>query len=155
LGNWQLNTVTQLRSGQPFNLTVTGDVANIGDPVSWFNYERPNLVGDPYLSHPTVNEWFNTSAFAVPAFGSFGNLGKNVLYSSNVYNVDLSVFKQFQLGENAQRALQFRAEAFNVLNIMNYGIPGTTASQPGFGVISGIASGTLPRQLQLALKLTF
>ena len=153
LGNWQLNTVTQLRSGQPFTLNVVGDVANIGDPVSWWNYERPNLVGDASVAHPGVNQWFNTSAFQVPAFGTFGNLGKNTLYSSNVYNVDFSLFKEFPLGENARRALQFRAEAFNVLNIMNYGVPGTTFGQPNFGTINSIANS--PRQLQLSLKLTF
>jgi hypothetical protein len=153
LGNWQLNTVTQLRSGQPFNLNVVGDVANIGDPVSWWNYERPNLVGSPSISHPSVNEWFNTSAFQVPAFGTFGNVGKNTLYSSNVYNVDFSLFKQFPFGESATRALQLRAEAFNVLNIMNYGVPGSTLAQPNFGQVNSLA--TSPRQLQLSLKLTF
>ncbi len=153
LGNWQLNTVTQLRSGQPFNLNVVGDVANIGDPVSWFNYERPNLVGDPSLPNRGAAQWFNVNAFRVPAFGTFGNVGKNVLSSPNVYNVDFSLFKQFALGENERRALQLRAEAFNILNIMNYGVPGTTVGQPGFGQITSVA--VAPRQLQLSLKLTF
>ena len=155
LGNWQLSTVTQLSSGQPYNLNAAGDVANIGDPVSWFNYERPNLVGDPYASHTGLNEAFNTAAFQVPAFGTFGNLGKNVLSSPNVYNVDMSLFKVFPIGDSTQRSVQFRAEAFNIFNIMNYGVPGVTVGQPGFGIFSGLASGTLPRQLQLALKLTF
>jgi hypothetical protein len=65
LGGWQFNLIAQFRSGQPFNLDVPGDVANIGNSVAWWNYARPNLVGNPYLSHPTEGEWFNRSALLV------------------------------------------------------------------------------------------
>jgi hypothetical protein len=66
LGNWQLNGVVQLPSGQPYNLAVAGDAANIGN-TSFANYARPNIVGDPNPAHRTLNEWFNPNASAVPS----------------------------------------------------------------------------------------
>ncbi len=66
-GNWQTNGVVQLCSGEPCNLSVSGDVANIGNSVPWWNYAMPNLVGIPHPAHPTSQEWFNPGAFA-PSF---------------------------------------------------------------------------------------
>src|ERR1017187_8145844 len=116
LGGWQVNTITALRSGQPYNLDVLGDVGNIGNGVSYFNYARPNLVGNPNVANPTPQEYFNPAAFSIPV-DSFGNFGKNVLRSAPVYNVDFSLFKIFPIKESLN--LEFRAEAFNIFNIQN------------------------------------
>jgi hypothetical protein len=67
------------------------------------------------------------------------------------YNDDLSLFKSFPFGE--ARAVEFRAEAFNVFNIINYGIPDINVDDQTAGVISGIVGS--PRQLQFALKVKF
>src|SRR5579864_8496917 len=151
LGNWDTNIIAQLRSGQPFNLAVPGDVANIGNNSTRL-YARPNLVGDPYLRDPTDAQWFNTAAFAIPSF-SYGNFGRNVLRSSSVKTVDFSIFKKFPLGAETRHA-EFRAEAFNVLNIQNYAAPsGTTIGIAGAGRVTTLA--TLPRTLQLGLRLEF
>jgi outer membrane receptor protein involved in Fe transport len=152
LGGWQLNTIAQFRSGQPYNLDVPGDVANIGNSVAWWNYARPNLVGDPHLSHPTEAAWFNTAAFAVPVL-SYGNAGKNILSTEPVPNIDLSLFKRFDFTERYKAEL--RIESFNTFNIMNLGTPGSTLGSPTFGVISSLATGKYPRQLQFGLKLAF
>lgn len=150
LGNWQVNSVVQLRSGQPYNMTVPGDVANIGNTVSWWSYARPNLVGNPKPAHPNKDEWFDPSAFAVPSF-SYGNSPKNFLRSPHVSDVDFSLFKNFQLSERTR--LSFRAEAFNVLNIQNYGIPDSGIGDPNLGKIT---SNVLPpRELQLGLHLQY
>ena len=81
LGNWQANTNIQIRSGQPYNIDVSGDVANVEAPAgdSWFTYERPNRVANPKLSHPTKSMAFNTAAFVVPATGTYGNAGSSPL----------------------------------------------------------------------------
>ena len=152
LGEWQFNVIAQFRSGQPFKLDAPGDVANIGNNVAWWNYARPNLVGNPYLSHPTQAEWFNTSAFAVPVL-SYGNFGKDVLYTAPVHNVDLSLFKRFEFTERFKAEL--RIESFNTFNIMNLGAPGNTLQSPKFGIITSIAQGKQPRQLQFGMKLLF
>jgi hypothetical protein len=150
LGNWQVNSVVQMRSGQPFTVYVNGDVANIGNTVSWWSYARPNLVGNPHVSKPTTEAWFNSSAFAVPSF-SYGNLGRNTLRSASVYDVDFSLFKNFRVRESLN--FQFRGEFFNIFNIQNYGVPDSGVGDPAEGRISNNV--TNPRQIQLALKLIF
>jgi len=149
LGDWQINTVTTLRSGQPFNLLVQGDAANIGNK-STYNYERPNVVGNPQLTNPTAQKYFNTSAFAVPA-NSFGNMGQDSLRSSPVYLVDFSLFRTIPIKEKS--SLQFRAEVFNVFNIQNLGVPGVTLGTSALGVVSSVSG--FPREVQLSLKLRF
>ena len=148
----QANTIVQLRSGQPFNLTVPGDVANIGNPISWFNYERPNLVGNPWPHKRTAEAFFDAAAFAVPQF-EYGNFGRNVLRTDKVANVDFSLFRDFVLDRDSRRRLQLRCEAFNVLNIINWGVPGTTIGLLGAGRITSL--NTPPRVLQLGLRLSF
>ena len=152
LGNWQTNIIAQFRSGQPYTVAVVGDVANIGNEIAGRNYARPNLIGDPRPSNPTVQSWFNPSAFAIPVL-SFGNFGRNVLRSSVVNNVDFSMFKNIPAGEKVQ--IQFRAEAFNVLNIMSYGVPNGLLNQPTTARVTSIAQGINPRQLQFGLKFQF
>jgi hypothetical protein len=152
LGNWQTNIIAQFRSGQPYTVAVVGDVANIGNEIAGRNYARPNLIGNPRQSKPTVQAWFDPSAFAIPVF-SFGNFGRNVLRSSTVNNVDFSLFKNVPIREKIE--VQFRAEAFNVLNIMSYGVPNGLLNQPTTARVTSLAQGVNPRQLQMGLKLQF
>jgi len=154
LGNWSLNSILQARSGQPFNVGVAGDVANIGGTgPAITNYARPNLIGDPIPANQTAAQWFNPAAFSIPV-GSFGNFRRNGLRSARVVNVDLSLFKNVPLA--GTRQLQLRVEAFNVFNIQNLGVPsGTTIGQAGAGQITSLASGTTPRQIQLGVRLVF
>ena len=129
---------------------MNGDVANTGNDVSWFNYARPNLVGNPIPAHPTSEEWYNPTAFATPVF-SYGTFGRNVLYSDRVFNTDLSVFKTFPIGE--QRHIEFRCEAFNVFNIISFAAPAITTNQGDAGRVTSTA--LPPRQIQLGLKFLF
>lgn len=146
IGNWQVNGIASLHSGTPFTITVGGDVANIGNS----GYERPNLTGDPHVSHPTPARWFNTDAFAVPAQYTFGNVGRNSMRSDWFKDLDLSAFREFPVTE--RQHIQFRAEAFNATNTPTWGIPSSTLGA-NFGVVSGTAS--TERQLQFALKYIF
>jgi hypothetical protein len=148
LCNWQINTVAQLASGQVYTMQVPGDIANIG--ISGGGYGRPNLVGNPTPAKPTKNEWFNPAAFSTPQF-SYGNVGRDSMRSSATYDDDVSVFRTFPFTESV--SLQFRAEAFNVFNIINYGVPDSNLGDSTAGVVSSLV-GT-PRQLQFAVKLTF
>ena len=84
-------------------------VTNVGNAVGWWNYARPNLVGDPRISNPTSARWFNPDAFSVPVL-SYGSFGRNVLRTDGVTNIDFSLFKNVPLGERV--SVQFRAEAF-------------------------------------------
>lgn len=100
--------------------------ANIGNEIAGRNYARPNLIGEPRRDNPATDRWFNTSAFSIPVL-SFGNFGRNVLRSDRVTNMDFSLFKSFPFGETF--LIQFRAEAFNVFNIMSYGVPNGLLNQ--------------------------
>jgi hypothetical protein len=154
LGDWQLNSVLQARTGQAYSLGVNAnDVANIGGTTPFGGYARPNLIGDPHSAVPKGSV-FNPAAFAIPS-GSFGNLGRDTLNAPNVFNVDFSMFKNFPLGNSEVRNLQLRAEGFNVFNIQNWGVPGTTIGISNAGVVSQLASGTQPREIQFAARITF
>jgi hypothetical protein len=146
IGNWQLNGILTLTSGVPYNVHISSDIANTetGD-------FRANQVGDPHLSNPSTKEWFNTAAFVSPAPFTFGTSGRNSLRADWFKNLDVSLFRDFPLGE--RRSLQFRAEAFNVTNTPTWGIPVNDLNNPTLGSIASTRS--TERQLQLSLKLYF
>jgi len=127
-------------------------VANVGNTVFGIGYARANLVGNPHIGHPTKLEWFNTAAYSVPSF-SYGNSPRNGLYSDHVTQFDLSAFKRIPIVKEGDN-LEFRAEAFNVLNIMNYAPPANTVNAAGFGTVSSL-TGSQPRELQFTLQMNF
>jgi hypothetical protein len=134
---------------------VSGDIANTGNANCCDGfYMRLNLVGDPNLSNPKPEQWFNQDAFAAPAPFTFGTLGRNTFRTDGVTNLDLSLFRQFRLAGESKR-LEFRAEAFNIFNHPDYDRPSNDLSSPNFGRVFGLAPGTSPRQLQLGLKFLF
>jgi hypothetical protein len=146
LGNWQVNSIVLLRSGQPFNPTMGIDVANIGSATT-----RPDLVGDPHAPNPSPDAWFLKTAYASPAAFHFGTSGRNQLRTQSLRNVDFSLFREDALGEHVKS--QFRVESFNILNTPTFGIPQTTFTNPNFGRVSSTVS--TARQIQLGLKLIF
>jgi hypothetical protein len=133
IGNWQLNGILALQSGLPISPILGFDNSNTGN----FRPARPDTVGDPNSGPRTVNEWFNTSAFALPAQFSYGNTGRNTIDGPPIKTLDLSLFKNFDFTES--KSLQFRAEFFNSLNHPNFNPPGTTFGTASFGVISSAA----------------
>lgn len=149
IGGWQVNSILQLASGIPYGPILCGDIANVNRSSC---YERPNLVGNPKLGNPTPAQWFNPSAFAVPANYTFGNEGVNTLRGAGLHNLDLSLFRNVGLGE--KRSLQIRFEAFNALNSVSYGLPISQLGLPGeTGVVTGTRS--TEREIQVAAKFYF
>jgi len=141
-----VNGILTLRSGQPYSLTVNGDIANTGN----VNYERPNVIGDWHVANPSVARWFNKAAFAPPGQYTFGNMGRNVLRADGRNNVDLSVFRIFPIKERVK--VQLRVEAFNATNSVDFSAPVSNINVSNFGQITGART---PRQLQFALRLTY
>ena len=134
--------------------------------------DRPDQVGAPELSTSrTVREDYfgrgahNASFFSIPIDiaggtgpnrGRFGTLGRNTFRGPGFHNFDLSLIKNTPIGgrANPERAvLQFRAEFFNIFNIVNFGLPANIVLGPGFGVINRTAGPS--RQIQLSLKLLY
>jgi hypothetical protein len=150
LGNWQFNTINTLQTGTPVVLSVAGDVANVGNLVK--TYARPNVVGNPELSDPSRDRWFNTGAFEVPVL-SFGNAPRGLIRNPSFYNSDISLFKNVPIRERVNA--QVRIEVFNAFNIQNPGNANGNASfgNTNFGRITSISGS--PRDIQLAVKVTF
>ncbi len=151
-GKWKLNSILQWRSGQPYNLSVAGDVANIGDGRPGWLYARPDLVGDPRVTNPTVDQYFNTAAFAIPQY-QYGNFGRNVLTSDSVFRLDLALEKSIAFDRDSAKNLTLRLEAFNALNHIDWAPPGTIIGKPDAGKVSAAAAP--PRVLQFGLRLSF
>lgn len=118
LGNWQVNSIFTWRDGQAITAIDSNDVANTGNSN---NYERAKVVGNPSLSHKTLDEWFNVNAFAVPAPATFGDSYRNALRAQRWINLDSSVIRSFPIWHEKQ--FEFRAEAFNLLNHPIFGTP--------------------------------
>ena len=110
---------------------------------------------DPKIDNPTIDRWFNQSAFAQPLAYTFGNTSRTLptLSSDNLFNMDLSLFKNFRVREKYQ--FQFRAEAFNLTNTPTFDTPGRTLNSATFGVVTATAFNPKPREVQLALRFVF
>lgn len=151
-GGWELSGILQVQSGFPF--TVRSGVDN---SFSGQNLDTADLVGTPSLTSGSrgakVQKWFNTSAFALNAPGTVGDVGINTMWGPGRWTLDMGLFKNFPFGERNQRNVQFRAEIFNVFNNVNLGQPGASVISATFGRIT--ATSTDPRVLQLGLKCLF
>jgi hypothetical protein len=152
IGNWQLNGILTLTSGLPYNVYISSDIPNVGNFAPWSGNVRANQIGDPNAISRSTKEWFNTAAFGPPAPFTFGDSGRNSLRADWFKNLDLSLFRDFPIGE--RRSLQFRAEAFNTTNTPTWGIPVTDLNNPAqLGSITSTRS--TERELQMSLKLYF
>jgi len=147
-GGWQISGVTTMESGIPVNITVNGDPAGIG----YSGGQRPNVVADWKLdsSQRTTAKWFNTTAFGVPAAGTWGSLARNAMRGPGANNWDVSLQKSFPIGEKVK--LQYRLEMFNAPNHLNYWSVGSTVGNANFGQVTAAWD---PRVLQMALRLDF
>jgi outer membrane receptor protein involved in Fe transport len=148
LGGWSINGVFTYTSGTPYSVTVNGDIANTGN-----TFVQADLVGNPTPTNRTAAKWLNPSAFATPPAFSFGTFGRNALRSDAFKDFDFSVFKSFPLVRES--TIQFRAEAFNLLNDVVFAAPDSTVGDPTFGAVSATAPGYNSRELQFALKVQF
>ena len=155
VSGWHLNGIATLMTGFPFTPLIGSNRSGDGDTR---NPDRPSL--NPSFSGPVLlnspNQWFNPNAFALPAAGTYGNLGRGTLTGPGLAEMDVSLFKTTAITERT--SLEFRAEFFNVLNHVNLGLPNTTVFSNGS--ISGSAglittTATSPRQIQFGLKLIF
>jgi hypothetical protein len=163
-GDWNVGGIFTLQSGMPGNLSIGGvDNASTGSG----GYDRPNVTGtSPYLSNPTPSRYFSLDAFVEAPAGQFGNVGRNAIIGPGIIAFDAAVHKTFKMPYKEGHSLQFRLEAFNVLNHPNWAmpnlnilsgatVPGKTArdAHQNFGVVTGTSNAM--RQLQLGLKYSF
>jgi hypothetical protein len=157
-----------IQSGQPQTLNIGFTNSGSNTPQN----DRPSYsaVGNGYVAHRTATTagltWYDPASFVVAPAGEFGNVGRNSLIGPHLQSIDAALHKQFAMPYNEHHALQFRVEAFNVLNHPVWGTPNgnirsgavfpgapANAARQGFGVISSTALAM--RQLQVGLKYLF
>jgi hypothetical protein len=161
LGNWELSAIATAQTGLPVNITVDRANASVPGLYSVSGSERPDSVYGVPLVPPggsTPGHWINPAAFAAPANGTFGNLGRNAFRARGISQLDMGVSKFVSFTERI--SLRLRADLFNVFNRAQFGAPNADISQSNFGAItttiSNYATGRgTPRELQLSAKFIF
>jgi len=145
---WRLSGIYRLSSGSPLNVIAGSDRA-----LTNTSNQRPNQVlADPYLDRDAgpLSSYLNPAAFAIPALGTYGNVGAFSVVGPTTWGLDMALTRTFQVRE-AQK-LEFRAEAFNITNSFRPGNPNVTLSSNTFGQIRTALD---PRIMQFALKYVF
>ena len=151
LGGWQVNGLLTVMTGEPFNVTVPGGIINAPG-----NSNTADLVG-AYNVLKQVGpgtQWFDKAAFAQPAAGTFGSLGRNILSGPGFFGIDASIFRRFKVTERF--TAEFRAEAINFTNTPKFNNPAGDITSPNFGRVTGVnGAPNGPREVQLGLKVSF
>jgi hypothetical protein len=166
INNWELAPLVQARSGQPLNILTGTD-----NSLTGLGNDRPDQVlQDTYALSPGCKtapcvQYINPAAFIPNPIGTYGNVGRNSLRGPGFFGLDLALSRTFAINERLK--IQARAEAFNILNYVNfvggivpagqppgatYGTLSTTLNSSTFGQVTGAFD---PRILQFAMKLFF
>ncbi len=157
-GNWEVDVIERAISGFP--LFVVDSANNSGVNFQWNGngLNRPDMVCNPKMSHPTLSEWFNTACFVPAQPGELGNAPRAPVSGPRYINTDLSFVKHFPLPYEGMR-IDFRAEFFNIWNHAHYYLQGGGSGMQDIEAPSsfGVVNATLndPRLIQFALKLNF
>jgi hypothetical protein len=178
VNGWQVTGVYTYLSGAPLSPLSAANRVFAGSGTTT---GRPDLVAgcDLYTGYRTINQWYNPNCFSLQPQGTFGNAGRNIIIGPTLWNLDNSLTKDWRVPQVSERfAVQFRAEFFNILNHPSLqptfantasgyantgqvfaGNPGAGAQAPGVGLNASagriFTTSSAPRQIQLALKITF
>ena len=159
--DWKLSGIYRAQSAPMVTVGLSTDVSLTGVFGPAAN-ERPNQIASNSLcANPNPRCWINPAAFAAPAPGTFGNMGRSNIPGPAFWQIDAALTRDFRIREGY--TLEFRAEAFNLPNTERAGISppsllagasglNLTYGTPGFGTIT---SSLDPRILQMAMKFTF
>lgn len=148
LSDFQINLITTAQSGQPFTVTIGSF-----DSITGISNRRPNIIGNPYADIPTGLA-FNPSAFALPASGTLGNVGRNTLRGDDYFNTDFGILRTIRFTPFGEAGnVQLRAEFFNIFNHPNFNFPISTFTSSAFGRY--VSNATAPRVIQFAVKVGY
>ena len=150
LGNWNLHSIFQKRSG--FALTVTDSAGqSLQAPRAGFDRPDSHCNGQTNASGPD-DIWIDISCFSHAPKGHFGNTGHNTVTGPGFWNLDLALSKNLYLDD--KRYFTLKIEAFNALNHANWGAPNSEIADPtSFGKITGTFSP--PRIVELVVKFNY
>jgi len=147
-GGWRFSGITTIYSGLAFTPTLSNAPSVNAD----FNYVRPDIIGNPRVSHPSAALWFDPAAYTQPQtpFRN-GNAGKGTLRGPGLTVFNLSLAKEFLITEG--KTLELRWENFNAFNHVNLGLPGNQVDTSSAGQITSTSNSM--RQMQLGLHFHF
>jgi len=162
ISGWKISGIMTKTTGPPIIVATGIDQALTGQAGN----QRPNITPGFNVSSMqvgTVNQWYNPLGYTLQPIGTEGNAGRDILRGPGVFNMDASLLKDTKIPKiSEQFTVQFRAEFFNFLNHENFGIPNLSlftsssgARNPAAGQIVSSNPGTIPRQIQFALKIIF
>ncbi|MGB8010973.1 MAG: TonB-dependent receptor [Terriglobales bacterium] len=149
-GDWQWSGDWTIASGLPFTPRILGDTNDVNGGTN--GTLRPKLVPGQSvaLPHPSIAEWFNIAAFSKPSAGTYGDARRNCIIGPGSKVFDMAITKIFPLKE--ARVLEFRAQATNVFNLVNYSSIDTNLNSPSFGRV--ISAGAM-RQVAVTARFRF
>ena len=162
LSGWKLNGIGTFQAGSPFSVTTSTNTLGAGAGT-----QRANVVGDWHLPNPGPDLWFNPAAFATPAAYQYGNSARNLVVGPGTDQIDASLFKIIRLKFREGSRLEFRTEAFNVMNKPQFNNPNQSGANATASAIGIATAGKLnvagnvaffqrtSREIQLAMKLYF
>jgi hypothetical protein len=142
---WRLSPILRTLSGGYLSITTSSDIALTGIGSQRVNQVLANPYGDK-----SVRNYLNPAAFALPATGTYGNVGAGSIAGPGTWQFDLALSRTFQLRESER--MEFRAEAFNVTNAFRMENPATNLNSNTFGQVTSARD---PRIMQFALKYFF
>jgi hypothetical protein len=163
-GGWNVSTIVTGHTGFPMTPYTWDEVAGVG-LTNVFPYRvncvaPGDIVNTPYSNGAGTGgiQWFNPSTFALPSSGTFGNCGNGVIRGPGFANIDISLMKDFALGE--VRKLQLRADFVNATNSVQLNTPNLGCNTGSTNLCNGGGTGVVtssqnPRNIQLGLKYIF
>ena len=149
IGGWRLSGTIVAQTGNPFTpyMATNNSYSLASNNNQWY----PNVVGNPNFANPTIDSWFNVGALAAPAAGTFGNMGRNILYGPGMTQVNMSLQKTFAITERIR--FDFSANSTNALNHPSFGQPDLLIGPGHVGKITTTTVGG--RQMELIGKIRF
>ena len=157
-GGWQVSGIGYWRTGLPF---TPGQTQAILSTTPGGTGQRPNVIGNWELDDPTVERFYDTTAFQQPAdtTGTYGDADRNIMRGPGQFNIDLSLIKYTRFN---RFNLELRVEAFNLLNHAQFQLPNRTFNAATAAQITAMLQnpacalcGTTERNVQFAAKITF
>jgi hypothetical protein len=148
-GGWRVSGNFSANSGRPQTVSVSGASRDIASGIN--GALRADYNGqDVSIANPSIDQWFNTAAFSVPAAGAFGSSPRNIIIGPGSKNLNMTFNRQVQLGGN--RNLQIQVQVNNLLNLANYSGVDTNVNSPTFGQVRSV---TGQRRATLNLRFGF
>lgn len=154
IGNWQVSGVTTIQSGNPFTARVLGNLGNIGGTAAIANL-RADATGQPVSlggTSSTTQEFFNTTAFALPSAGQFGDAGRNTVPGPGMVNFNMSLERFFTFSRERGIRGSFRVSTNNLMNTPNWSGLATVVNGQDFGRVTSVRG---MRTITFALRMRF